>query len=65
MSEIKELRVAQYDNPKKIDTKGGRIIQGIGMTEWNDGECLFGPSNPYFALAEFDYDHEDDWLGTD
>ena len=49
----------QYDNPKKIDTKGGRIIQGIGMTEWNDGECLLGPSNPYFALAEFDYDHED------
>ena len=25
------------------------MIQGIGMTEWNDGECLFGPSRPYEA----------------
>ena len=32
------------------DTKGGRIIQGIGITEWNDGECLFGPPNPYYTL---------------
>jgi hypothetical protein len=31
------------------DTKGGRMIQGIGITEWNDGECLFGPPDPYFA----------------
>ena len=39
-----------YDNPQKIDTQGGRIIQGIGITEWNDGECLFGAPNPYYAL---------------
>jgi len=39
----------KYDNPQKVDTQGGRIIQGIGITEWNDGECLFGPPNPYFA----------------
>ena len=32
-----------------VGTRGGRIIQGIGITEWNDGECLFGPPNPYFA----------------
>ena len=44
----------QYDNPQKIDTNGGRIIQGIGITEWNDGECLFGPPDPYFAMAMFD-----------
>ena len=31
------------------DTNGGRIIQGIGITEWNDGECLFGPPNPNLA----------------
>jgi len=31
------------------DTRGGRIIQGIGITEWNDGECLFGPPDPYYA----------------
>ena len=36
------------------DGKGGRIIQGIGITEWNDGECLFGPPNPYSALSMFD-----------
>ena len=32
------------------DTQGGRIIQGIGITEWNDGECLFGAPRPYDAL---------------
>ena len=37
-------------NIKNGDTQGGRIIQGIGITEWNDGECLFGPPNPYDAL---------------
>ena len=38
-------------NIKNGSTKGGRIIQGIGITEWNDGECLFGPPNPYHALG--------------
>lgn len=33
------------------DTQGGRIIQGIGITEWNRGECLFGPSGPYEAAT--------------
>ena len=40
----------KWDSPQNVDTQGGRIIQGIGITEWNDGECLFGPPNPYFAL---------------
>ena len=40
----------KWDNPQNIDSQGGRIIQGIGITEWNDGECLFGPTCPYFAL---------------
>ena len=35
---------------KNINTNGGRIIQGIGITDWNSGECLFGPPNPYRAL---------------
>ena len=39
--------------PGNTDTNGGRIIQGIGITEWNDGECLFGPPNPYRALSLF------------
>ena len=42
-----------------LDTEGGRIIHGIGITEWKDGECLFGPPNPYDALSMFDYDHGD------
>ena len=41
----------KYDIPQLIDTNGGRIIQGIGITEWNGGECLFGPPDPYFALT--------------
>ena len=45
----KAPKCGKYDNPQKCDTNGGRIIQGIGITEWNDGECLFGPPNPYFA----------------
>ena len=40
-----------HSNIKNGNTKGGRIIQGIGITEWNDGECLFGPPNPYHALG--------------
>ena len=39
---------------RNISTQGGRILQGIGITEWNDGECLFGPPNPYSALRMFD-----------
>ena len=58
---IKPLKYVDLDgkapasNPNSaisnVDTQGGRIIQGIGITEWNDGECLFGPSRPYSALA--------------
>ena len=36
--------------PKYVDTNGGRIMQGIGITEWNDGECLLGPVNMYKYL---------------
>ena len=40
------------NSPKRnVNTNGGRIIQGIGVTEWNDGECLFGPPNPYSAMS--------------
>ena len=40
---------APNDPIRNTDTQGGRMIQGIGMTEWNDGECLFGPSRLYDA----------------
>ena len=38
----------------RIATNGGSIIQGIGITEWNDGECLFGPPCPYAALQRYE-----------
>ena len=41
------------------DARGGRIIQGIGITEWNDGECLFGPPNPYYALYGWTFGYKD------
>ena len=40
-----------------VKTKGGRIIQGIGVREWNDGECLFGPTCPYEALSMYESYH--------
>ena len=39
------------------NTNGGRIIQGIGITEWNDGECLFGPPNLWLWYS-FWFDEE-------
>ncbi len=33
-----------------VEMDGFLIIQGIGVTEWNDGECLFGPVGIYDAL---------------
>ena len=35
---------------KYSDVKGVRMIQGIGVATWNDGECIFGPLEPYNAL---------------
>ena len=54
---VKPLKYADLDGkapkdsqyPRNGNTNGGRIIQGIGITEWKDGECLFGPPNPYYA----------------
>jgi len=40
---------------KYYDTKGGRIIQGIGITEWNDDKCLFGPVIPYAGVRQMDH----------
>ena len=48
---LKYVDVDIYKSVWKKYKKGVRIIQGIGITEWNDGECLFGPPNPYGALS--------------
>ena len=49
IKEIKEGYFGGVRPLKYVDLNGVRIIQGIGVTEWNDGECLFGPIEPYMA----------------
>ena len=53
IEEIKEGEFGGVRPLKYTDINGVRIIQGIGVTTWNDGECLFGPVEPYHALSFF------------
>ena len=49
---IEEINEGSFGGIKPLkytDVNGVRIIQGIGVTTWNDGECLFGPIDPYHA----------------
>lgn len=57
VDEIKEGDFGGVKPLKYVDLNGNRIIQGIGITEWNDGECLFGPPDPYSALAQYESYH--------
>ena len=54
IDEIKEGVFGGKTPLKYVDLNGVRIIQGIGVTEWNDGECLFGPTDPYSALSMYE-----------
>lgn len=54
IEEIKEGIFGGETPLKYVDLNGVRIIQGIGVTEWNDGECLFGPTDPYSALSMYE-----------
>ena len=54
IEEIKEGKFGGEIPLKYVDLNGVRIIQGIGVTEWNDGECLFGPTKPYSALSTYE-----------
>ena len=47
IEEIKEGDFGGVRPLKYVDLNGVRIIQGIGVTEWDDGECLFGPAKLY------------------
>ena len=47
IEEIKEGDFGGVRPLKYVDLDGVRIVQGIGVTEWNDGECLFGPLKLY------------------
>ena len=47
---IDEIREGDFGGVRPlryVDLNGTRIIQGIGVAQWNDGECLFGPVNLY------------------
>ena len=47
IGEIKEGNFGGVRPLRYVDLGGTRIIEGIGVTQWNDGECLFGPVNLY------------------
>ena len=49
ITEIKEAYFGGVCPLKYVDLNGTRLINGIGVTEWNDGECIFGPVDPYFC----------------
>ena len=49
VEEIKEGDFGGVRPLKYTDVNGVRIVEGIGVTTWNDGECLFGPIDPYLA----------------
>ena len=49
IAEIKEAYFGGVCPLKYVDLNGTRLINGIGVTEWNDGECIFGPVDPYFC----------------
>ena len=49
---VEEIKVEDFGGVRPLkysDVKGVRMIQGIGVATWNDGECLFGPPDPYYA----------------
>ena len=57
IDEIKEGDFGGVKSQKYVDLNDRRIIHGIGIMEWNDGECLFGPPNPYSALTLYENYH--------
>ena len=50
VEEINETYFGGVRPLKYSDVKGVRMIQGVGVVTWNDGECVFGPLEPYKAL---------------
>ncbi|MBR6169163.1 MAG: leucine-rich repeat domain-containing protein [Bacteroidaceae bacterium] len=60
IEEIKEGNFGGVRPLKYTDVNGVRIIRGIGVTTWNDGECLFGPVKPYRAWSLFKEDYTRD-----
>lgn len=50
---VEDIQVGDFGGVRPLkysDVNGVRLVQGIGVTNWNDGECIFGPLRPYEAL---------------
>ena len=60
IDEIKEGDFGGVHSLSYADVNGFRIIQGIGVTTWDEGECLFGPVGPYQAQAFFQEESQED-----
>ena len=57
---VEEIREGDFGGVRPLkysDVKGVRMIQGIGVATWNDGECIFGPLKPYDALPMHEERH--------
>ncbi len=59
IEEIKEGYFGGVHPLNYADVNGVRIIQGIGVTTWNDGECLFGPVGLYREAMVYGNDSEE------
>ena len=53
VEKIKEGYFGGVSQLKYSDVNGLRFIQTVGVTTWNDGECIFGPVKPYEALSAY------------
>ena len=62
IEEIKEQNFGGVKSLQYVDLDGVRIIHGLGVTEWNDGECLFGPAAPYATYRFFQTPTEDHFV---
>ena len=53
VEKIKEGYFGGVSQLKYSDVNGLRFIQTVGVTTWNDGECIFGPIRPYEVLSAY------------
>ena len=60
IDEIKEGDFGGVGPLSYADVNDVRFIQGIGVTTWDEGECLFGPVGPYQAQAFFQEESQED-----
>ena len=62
IDEIKEGIFGGIRPLKYVELNGVRIIQGIGVTAWDDGECVFGPVDLYTASFLFQLETQQEFV---